>query len=43
MVYKRVKGIFILKDDKQYVITLGGSEITNDEFVTKLLSSIKFE
>ena len=38
-----VKGIFILKDDKQYVITLGGSEITNDEFVTKLLSSIKFE
>ena len=38
-----VKGIFILKDDKQYVITLGGSELTNDEFVIKLLSSVKFD
>ncbi len=40
---KGVKGIFILKDDKQYIITLGGSEITSDEFITKLLSSIKFD
>ena len=40
---KGVKAIFILKDGKQYVITLGGSELTNNEFITKLLSSIKFD
>ena len=35
--------IRILKDDKQYVILLGGIELINNEFITKLLSSVRFD
>ena len=37
-----MKEIHILKDSKQYVILLGGSEIANKEFIVKLLSSVSF-
>ena len=40
---KAVKELHILKDDKQYGMLLSGNEITNNEFIVKLLSSIKFD
>ena len=40
---KSIKEIHILSGDKQYIITLGGNEITNNEFITKLLGTIKGE
>ena len=38
---KNMKEIHILRDGMQYIISLYGDEITTDEFVTKLLYSIK--
>ncbi len=40
---KVIKEIHILKGNKQYIILLGGNEITSDEFIIKLLSSIHFK
>ena len=37
-----IKQIHILKDGKQYVIVLGGSDITSNEFIKELLSSVTF-
>lgn len=37
-----MKEIHILNKNKQYIITLNGEEITNDEFVNKLLSTVEF-
>lgn len=41
IINKNMKEIHILKDGMQYIISLYGDEITTDEFVTKLLYSIK--
>ena len=38
----KLKEIHLLNNDNQYVITLFGDEITNDEFINNLLKSIKF-
>ena len=37
-----IKEIHILNKDKQYIITLSGEEITNNEFINKLLSTVEF-
>ena len=37
-----IKEIHILKDDKQYIMTLLGEEITTNEFITQLLSTVDF-
>lgn len=39
---KEIKEIHILKGDKQYIIVLAGEEIVNNEFITKLLSTVVF-
>ena len=39
---KGLKQLHIIKDDKLYYMVLGGEENTSDEFITKLLSGIKF-
>ena len=41
IINKNIKEIHILKDGKQYIISLYGDEITTNEFITKLLYSIK--
>ena len=41
IINKNMKEIHILRDGMQYIISLYGDEITTDEFVTKLLYSIK--
>lgn len=40
---KSIKEIHLLNDDKQYIIVLGGNEITNNDFITKLLSTIVYK
>ena len=37
-----IKEIHILKDNKQYILLLSGTEVTDNNFIIKLLSSIKF-
>lgn len=37
-----LKEIHLLNNDTQYIITLSGKSITNDEFIIKLLETIKF-
>ena len=41
IINKNIKEIHILKDGMQYIISLYGDEITTNEFITKLLYSIK--
>ena len=38
-----IKEIHLIKDDKQYTILLGGNDVTSNDFINKLLSSITFE
>ena len=38
-----LKEIHLLHDDKQYIITLGGNEITTPDFINYLLSSVSFD
>ena len=38
-----LKEIHLLHDDKQYIITLGGTELTSDAFINSLISSIVFD
>lgn len=37
-----VKEIHLLHNDSQYVITLGGNELTNNDFINSLLETISF-
>lgn len=37
-----IKEIHILNNDIQYIIVLGGDELTSNEFVKKLLSTVRF-
>lgn len=37
-----IKEIHLLHDDEQYIITLSGDEIVNNEFIIKLLSTVKY-
>ena len=39
---KSMKEVHILKDNKQYVILLAGTEITSNDFIEKLLSTVKY-
>lgn len=38
-----IKEIHLLHNDKQYIMLLGGKDITTKEFITDLLSSIRFK
>ena len=37
-----IKDIYLLHGDKQYIISLTGNEIINDEFIKELLQTVKF-
>lgn len=41
-VNEKIKGIHILHNDEQYIITLLGEEMINNEYITNLLNSISF-
>ena len=38
-----VKEIHLLNNNKEYIIALGGSELTSDSFINNLLGSITFD
>ena len=40
---KDIREIHILNNNKQYVIVLGGNQITSDDFITEFLSSINVD
>ena len=38
-----IKEIHIIKDDKQYIMTLLGEDITSEDFIERLLSTVEFK
>lgn len=40
--YSKTREIHILHNNKQYIILLAGDDITTNEFITKLLQTVKF-
>jgi hypothetical protein len=38
-----LKEIHLLHDDNQYIITLGGNDLTSEAFINSLISTIVFD